>query len=259
MTTCAPNIINDCTCLNCEYSLDITEYLFLYNRRVGNIDDDDRVQCKPIIFPCTRKFPNYYKYYTPRQVEVTTIMLVNVEFEFIEKYLYFIQRYPLQFYKVVDARITLAQDHCNMISPIEKRSYYCADCDRKYCIGNKVNSAKVQSVALEESFNLSMCMYYQISSYEEEINMDNACDERIDNNLRDELDALDLNIINDIINGKFSEIFERLLLKFQNLIHEYIKMRVWFKPVRKLEHLFEIILKDYYIGRGVRKKTIQTF
>lgn len=252
MTTCAPNIINDCTCFNCEYSLDVSEYLFLYNRRIGNVDDDDRVLCKPIIFPCVKRFPQYLKFYTPRDAEVAAILLINVEFEFIENYLYYIQRYPLQFYKAADARINLAQDHCNTISPIERRSYYCFDCDRKYCIGNKVNSDKIKSVALEESYLLSLSMYYQVLSYEEEI--ENVIDERVECTLIDDLDAIDIKLIKDLINGKFSDIFQQLLLKFQNLLKEYMRVRMWFKPVMDTENLLEILLKEYYIGRGVKKK-----
>lgn len=261
MTTCAPNIINDCTCLNCEYSLDVTEYLFLYNRRCGNIDEDDRIICKPIIFPCLRKWPQYDDYYTPREVEIATLLLVNVEFEFIEKYLYFIQRYPKEFYKAVDAKIVLGQKHGNGISPIERRSYYCYDCDRKYCCEGKVNSYEIRTVAIAESQLLSMCMYYQLSCtesvYVEEI-CDSCCSDDYgyeeDMVLKDHLESLDINIIEELINGNFPEIFKQLLLKFQNLINKYMRVRLWFKPVKNVKQMLEFTLMEYYIGRGVKKK-----
>lgn len=258
MTTCAPNIINDCSCLSCKYSLDVTEYLFLYNRRRGNVDENDRILCKPIVFPCLKENPRHLNYYTPREIEMAAILLVNVEFEFVEKYLYFCQRYPREFYKAIDARIVCGEDHCNTISPIDIRSYYCMDCDKKYCDGYKSDSIKIKSVAIEESCLLQMSVYYQLSykthSEKKEVTKD---DMEINGDtclLKEEIDNLDIDIIEDLINGRFPKIFKELLLKFQNLLKEYMRVRKWFKPIKNEKDVFKILLKEYYIGRGVKKK-----
>lgn len=258
MTTCAPNIINDCSCSACMYSLDVTEYLFLYNRRRGNVDEDDRVLCSPIIFPCLKENPRYLDYYTLRELEMAALVLVNVEFEFVKKYLYFCQRYPQEFYKAIDARIMCGEDHCSSMNPMDCRTYYCMDCDKKYCDGYKSDSNKVKTVTIEESCLLQMSVYYQLScktqSEVEEIHS-KSVEIDVNTNLLEEIDYLDIDIIEDLINGKFPEIFKRLLLKFQNLIREYMRVRKWFKPIKDDKgNILKILLKDYCIGRGVKKK-----